>query len=395
MESTPSQARGPANQGPAGGSNLRSVAYIDPFVHSPSPAREQRVSATIASLEKIGAEVYRMPSGSFVASGWRRLEGLRGLLSRATRLVAWGTGVGPFLASLPVRPDLVIVLGTDPRFLRPALRWCDSTGIPLVNEVLDLYEFRDGETVGTKLFNLLTDWWGFRGLSVRSAGAVVATRWLAHRYERREVPFLLLPALIAGTDGVPDQRTAVDGVHVGYASTPLRSDSATIRNVIEIANRGLVPEGVTIHMVGTIPRSLGKAVVLPTDRGVVWHGLVPRDETLAILSGCTFTILQRPPTERWALAGFPSKVAESLLLGKPLIANLFGDMSLYLRDQENAVVLNDDGPDALVLGLKGAQLWAADGAGPNVNAIAAQAREWFGPERQGAELVEFLASIVK
>ncbi len=51
------------------------------------------------------------------------------------------------------------------------------------------------------------------------------------------------------------------------------------------------------------------------------------------------------PNRRSSHAGFPTKLAESMAVGTPVITNKTGDIALYLRDGENGYVVG--GAEAL------------------------------------------------
>lgn len=53
-----------------------------------------------------------------------------------------------------------------------------------------------------------------------------------------------------------------------------------------------------------------------------------------------FSIFVRPD-RRSSHAGFPTKLAESLAAGTPVITNNTGDIGLYLKDGENGFLLKD------------------------------------------------------
>lgn len=89
----------------------------------------------------------------------------------------------------------------------------------------------------------------------------------------------------------------------------------------------------------------------------VWHvvkcmGRRPHDEVLQNLQRAHFTFLIRPDEERYAKAGFPTKVPESLATGTPVICNLTSDLGMYLRDGKNAIVLASENVEDVVIGLR-------------------------------------------
>lgn len=114
-----------------------------------------------------------------------------------------------------------------------------------------------------------------------------------------------------------------------------------------------------------------------TEPGIRHLGRLPRVDTLRRVSESTFTVLQRPGDRRFTQAGFPSKVAESLLLGFPVIANLTGDLNDFLHDLDNSVVLSGEDYQALRDGFERAVAWA-----PSVDRdkIARTAETQFSPE---------------
>ncbi|MDY0118476.1 MAG: glycosyltransferase family 4 protein [Bacilli bacterium] len=74
-----------------------------------------------------------------------------------------------------------------------------------------------------------------------------------------------------------------------------------------------------------------------------FKGYVPYKNLLNIYKEATFSILLRPSNERYAMAGFPTKITEALEYGVIPITNYTSDLSLYLEDGINSLeVLGDD-----------------------------------------------------
>ena len=80
---------------------------------------------------------------------------------------------------------------------------------------------------------------------------------------------------------------------------------------------------------------------------LVIHGRVSHEEVLHILKGTHFTLLMRSPVQRYAKAGFPTKVVESLSRSTPVICNLTSDLDLYLRNEVNALIVEECNPQNL------------------------------------------------
>ena len=71
------------------------------------------------------------------------------------------------------------------------------------------------------------------------------------------------------------------------------------------------------------------------------HGLVKQEEILSLIRNADYQIFLRPDRKS-SNAGFPTKLAESMSVGTPVITNNTGDISLYLKDGINGFMLNDN-----------------------------------------------------
>lgn len=81
-------------------------------------------------------------------------------------------------------------------------------------------------------------------------------------------------------------------------------------------------------------------------------GRVPRSEVIQHLNETDFTILIRSSTARYAKAGFPTKVVESLMSSTPVICNMTSDLGMYLKDGYDCIEVADETPDAIVKALR-------------------------------------------
>src|SRR5208282_6294467 len=89
-----------------------------------------------------------------------------------------------------------------------------------------------------------------------------------------------------------------------------------------------------------LARSLGTDAPLLEALGsrLQFVGRMPHSEALQTLAGMDFSILLRPNL-RYAHAGFPTKLGESLAMGVPVICNLTSDLGMYVRDGQEGIVV--------------------------------------------------------
>lgn len=78
---------------------------------------------------------------------------------------------------------------------------------------------------------------------------------------------------------------------------------------------------------------------------LVVHGRLPHSEAVCFVREADYTLLFRDADLRYAKAGFPTKIVESLSSGTPPVCNLSSDLGMYLKDGENAFVTEGHSPE--------------------------------------------------
>lgn len=77
------------------------------------------------------------------------------------------------------------------------------------------------------------------------------------------------------------------------------------------------------------------------------YGRISRDNVIDQVMSADYTILLRHSKLRYAKAGFPTKIVESLACGTPPMCNLSSDLAEYLEDGKNSVIINGETPIAV------------------------------------------------
>jgi glycosyltransferase involved in cell wall biosynthesis len=80
---------------------------------------------------------------------------------------------------------------------------------------------------------------------------------------------------------------------------------------------------------------------LEIENNVVFTGVVPAEQMPQILKNATILALDRPNNLQ-AKYGFPTKLGEYLLTGNPVVVTDVGDISLFLKDGESALIATPD-----------------------------------------------------
>lgn len=375
------------------------VAYVG-FVEYPSDsANSQRMHGISKALRLAGHEVIigsaRRESVDEVYGHvttlaeapdptWNKARRVARGLVAGNRTIAW-------LNSLEPAPDVVILYGTPYGYLTRLLRWSRRKDIPLILDLVEWYE--SSHMVGGK--------WGMHsmlnGHSMRRvkevSGLIAISTHLANAFASPRLPIAVVPPLMTSEAAHHDEPKTGPKLTVAYVGNPGKKDLRTIVNLLHLPSAlGHRREEVRIIVAGVRPEAAliasGMTEVPPE---VTILGPVSRNHALQVVAESSFTVLQRPD-QRFAHAGFPTKVVESLWMGTPVMSNLTSDLDKYLEDGVNAVVLSDDTDKALVAGVSRAL--DTDYTGFDHGAIAARAREAFGIASHVASLDALLSAVL-
>ncbi len=224
-------------------------------------------------------------------------------------------------------------------------------GICLVHDCVEWYspdEFINGEkNIAYKNNNKINT------KTVDNSYRVIAiSRFLQKHFTDRGIATMRLPILCdSRLRMVPKQSS--EKLTLFYAGVPFRKDY--VGNVLKAALL-LTPEEreqLRVILVGTTKgylihhSDIPEEVIEASKDFLEIYPRMPRQEVLQHMEMADFTILPRDASRRYAQAGFPSKVVESLANATPVLCNYSSDLELYLQDGENALIAKDHTPEEL------------------------------------------------
>jgi glycosyltransferase involved in cell wall biosynthesis len=340
------------------------IAYVGPFDFPSSNANSLRVRGMVDALLIAGHNVqvcaftshakdmipdfdlesvdvkYTDEYGKGVFSGVH--AGLRGLFL--------GDNTLHWLQSLEQKPDMIILYGTHLGYLWRLLAFCKQHNIRLLLDVVEWYNPRHlpGGVFGPfAISNELS----MRLFAKKADGMFVISQYLQDYFTDQGCKTLRVPPLFLTQDIRPAQFRESNGrLNLCYVgSLGKKEDFISIFQGLEIAyEAGCV---FTMHVVGITASQFQQSYgmedlsVFRSDNTIQFYGRVDNTEAKRIVASCDFLVLLRK-NERFAQAGFPSKVAESLCLGTPVIANLTSDLADYLEDGENGIIAESSNAEA-------------------------------------------------
>jgi glycosyltransferase involved in cell wall biosynthesis len=333
------------------------VAVVGAFKFPAEDAPGRRVLALAKLLESAGATVHigsgnptsdRLPQEcpgcefkTFHLSELPQRTTPRVL--RAMRQFVWGGRASAWLATLSPKPAAVVLYGGYSPFSIWLLWFRFRTGIPIVVDAVEWYQpdHVPGGRFGP--FRLNVDW-ALRRLFPKMRNIICISRYLQRHFEAKGCRTLYLPAVLDVAAITPNLEARPEGTHLrlAYTGTPGKKD--LLDPMVEALLR-IDSEGARIRFVIVGP-SAKALLALPAlqRRGLTElplcleaPGYMTNPEALDQVRRADFSVLLRP-RQRYAMAGFPTKVPESLSVGTPLICNLTSDLEEYLVDGSQALI---------------------------------------------------------
>ena len=179
---------------------------------------------------------------------------------------------------------------------------------------------------------------------------------LANYYKERKCNTIRIPTIIDKEKYDYVERTHNKKTVIAYAGSPAKKDyiSNAIKALLLLNSEEL--QSLELHLYGVDVMQLKKLgifedIIHMLQAILFVHGRIPYSQVQERISSADFTILLRPNL-RYANAGFPTKVGESMMCGTPVIANHTSDLNLYIRDGDTGIVVDDESAEACAEGYR-------------------------------------------
>lgn len=244
-------------------------------------------------------------------------------------------------------------------FLLRLRHFCLRRGIELLFDCTEWYDSRS--LVGGR-FGLpsLDESVRMRIINPLMAKGIVISRYLENYYARRGCDVVRIPPLV----DVDEPKWSAGEIRWGgagklslvYAGTPGKKDLLPniLKGLAMVRKEG---KDVVLNLLGPSRQDLRSlvpawsSVLEDLGEGLVFHGRVEQSQVPKLVAAADFSVLLRVP-ERFAQAGFPTKVVESLTVGVPVICNHTSDLADYVIDGQTGILLADCSEEAFAAGLR-------------------------------------------
>lgn len=226
-------------------------------------------------------------------------------------------------------------------------KFASKNGIALYHDSVEWYspeQFANGEKNKTlkrknKLNSeLLNDKWN----------VIAISSYLEEHFKKQCKSVVRIPVIMdmSSIEARTERASVNEKVKFVYAGAPGKKDY--LKDLIEgfsLLSPDLIDK-LELNIIGVTKTQLieicdvsPKAIEI-LGSALISHGRVPREQAVEWVRSADFTLLLRDENLRYAKAGFPTKIVESLACGTPPLCNYSSDLHMYLEDGKNAFIID-------------------------------------------------------
>ncbi|MFI3620601.1 glycosyltransferase [Vagococcus fluvialis] len=227
--------------------------------------------------------------------------------------------------------------------------------IKLISDVVEWYDKKSFSGLAGPI-KFIQNRIGLIFLLKRNKNLVCISTLLQNYYKEKECNVIRIPTILDMKNYEKVSVSDNSKLIISYAGMPRKKDK--LLNVIKSINllTETEKESIELRIYGPTLEELElsgitKDILNLSSQSVICKGRIPKSEVFSELKKSDFTILLRPNL-RYANAGFPTKVGESLAAGVPVITNITSDLSMYLDHLENSIIVKNDSPEECAKGLR-------------------------------------------
>jgi glycosyltransferase involved in cell wall biosynthesis len=260
-----------------------------------------------------------------------------------------------WLNDLDPKPIAIILYGGYTPYLIRLIPWCRKYAVPLVFEAVEWYDpgnMPGGRYSPYRINIELT----MQYYAPRVKNIIAISSYLENYFRNLNCETICIPPTLDTAQFTSPLKVRTNKlITIGYAGTPGNKD--LFNNYLEALYR-IDPKGERFRLnIAGLTNSeilnypaMKKRNITEMPLMINSIGKVSHNEAVQLIGSSDFSVLQRS-NKRYAVAGFPTKVVESMSMGTPVICNLTSDLYKYVHDGISGVVCEDSSVDSLTSAL--------------------------------------------
>lgn len=273
-------------------------------------------------------------------------------LNKVFNWLLYGKRLKKFIRTCGIEfTDILVIKTYFSSVLRWIKRYSRKNGIQLFHDSVEWYSPEEFKLKQFDIAYIKNNLLNTRQID-KSFKVIAISKYLYDHYVSRGIDTIRIP-VIMDSESIAVEKNTGDKIVISYAGRIGKKDY--IGNIIQ----GIFlldqeqKEKIEFRIMGANAAQVSQITGISmealkeNEKTVICMGRVPRPVVLQNLAETDFTVLIRDSDLRYAKAGFPTKVVESLMSGTAVICNLSSDLGEYLVDGENAVIVKDMTPQSV------------------------------------------------
>lgn len=328
----------------------RGDAGANRILHMAKALQLHNWDTKVISMGHVKAEHWTYDLQSYVYQGVKYTvvpDYLFGKAGRVIRRLMAGRKCISFLKENELKKnDVVIVYSSSYNFCKPIFDYVrKNTKAQLIFDVVEWHQPFQFDTLSTKYiyksFNKC-----FTKLFPANHKVIVISDLLKKHFEEQGCTVLKYPIYITPDSNCSRGSETEGKIQLIYPGNPYQKDSLiTMLEGLALLNKK-EKESIVFHLTGTKRSLLNMAIAgneslldeLINDGIIKVHEWMEYDELMRLYDSIDFAYIARPDN-RVTQANFPSKVPELLNKGIPPIITNVGDISEYLTDGNDSIIM--------------------------------------------------------
>lgn len=277
------------------------------------------------------------------------------ILNRALNILLFKRRLKKFLGDNP-RFSKIVIVSIPINALFYLKRYAKKEAIQLIHDSVEWYSPEEYLLRNFSPSYIVNNAYNKKWID-KNFKVLTISKFLQAHYLSRKIDTVRIPVIMDINSMNHKKRTSVDKLVLVYAGAAGKKDylfeiveGLSLLSEVDIIKVELRIFGLNYdqlqHDIGVNTKTIEKL-----SSSLKCFGKVQREVVLRNLEEADFTVLLRSNTQRYAKAGFPTKVVESLASGTPVISNITSDLGDYLKDMENSIIVADCTPESFCAAL--------------------------------------------
>lgn len=339
------------------------IITTDRFPRGNAGATRQEIFTKI--LSENGFDVDVIGLGEFTNYEWRYLfqnvryislrEKKQNLICRLKARLLFSYNVKKIM-EFETKYDSILIESVPFSIIRYVKKYHKKNGTVIIHDSVEWYsaaEFKLGIFSPSYILkNLNNRFWIGKEFKIIAISNYLKEYFLKKGCQTIRIPFIYD---VVGQGNVKKEKNSK--IRFQYAGMIGNKDH--VKNFLEVIYKldNSLKDKIEVHFFGfdktylIKTQNISSRLIDELDGVITFHGRVSRETVENELKKTTFTILFRNPNERYAKAGFPTKVVESLSHSTPMFCNYSSDLDLYLENMKNSIICLGESKEDISLAL--------------------------------------------